>query len=354
MDLIDQLQALAARAEKTAESLTNEDATKMALIAPFIQALGYDIFNPMEVKPEFSADLPGVNKKDERVDYAVLENGEPKILVEAKSYGTDLRQAEMGQLSRYFHATNARIGILSNGRIFQFFSDLDDKNKMDSKPFAEIDLFDLQSAPLDQIKQLSKSMFDIDTLLQSAERLKYLRGVKEQIRDELTDPSEWLVKEMARRVHSAERITTQTLEKFKPIVADAIKLYINERINKRLEEAMKAPEVVTAPAPEEVSRPDADAIVTTSDEMEGLYIVRAICASEIDPNRLSEKDTKAYCNVLLDQNSWKAIVRLHFNGGQKKIEIFDDAEPKLVQVDTPSEIYRHADRVRAALRKKLA
>jgi hypothetical protein len=123
LDLIDQLQTLAARAKQAGPSLTNEEATKMALIAPFIQALGYDIFNPTEVKPEFSADLPGI-KQGERVDYAVLENGQPKILVEAKPYTTDLKSAEMGQLSRYFQATNARIGILTNGQTFLFYSDL--------------------------------------------------------------------------------------------------------------------------------------------------------------------------------------------------------------------------------------
>ncbi len=137
MDLIDQLQTLANRAEQASESLTNEEATKMALIAPFIQALGYDIFNPVEVKPEFSADLPGI-KQGERVDYAILEDGHPKILIEAKPYTSDLRTAEMGQLSRYFQATKARIGILTNGRLFQFFSDLDDRNLMDQKPFAAL------------------------------------------------------------------------------------------------------------------------------------------------------------------------------------------------------------------------
>ena len=93
MDLIDHLQVLSTRAEQVGDSLTNEEATKMALIAPFIQSLGYDIFNPTEVKPEFSADLPGI-KQGERVDYAVLENGQPKILIEAKPYRTDLRSAE--------------------------------------------------------------------------------------------------------------------------------------------------------------------------------------------------------------------------------------------------------------------
>ena len=188
MDLIDQLQTLANRAEQASESLTNEEATKMALIAPFIQALGYDIFNPVEVKPEFSADLPGI-KQGERVDYAILEDGHPKILIEAKPYTSDLRTAEMGQLSRYFQATKARIGILTNGRLFQFFSDLDDRNLMDQKPFAEIDLFDLRSAPIEQIKQMSKTMFDIDNLLSSAERLNICVVLKKKSRPNFPIPA---------------------------------------------------------------------------------------------------------------------------------------------------------------------
>lgn len=355
MDLIDHLQNLAARAEQTGDSLTNEEATKMALIAPFIQALGYDIFNPTEVKPEFSADLPGI-KQGERVDYAVLENGQPKILVEAKPYRTDLKSAEKGQLSRYFQATHARIGILSNGRQFLFFSDLDRQNLMDEKPFAEIDLADLKAAPLEQIKQLSKSMFDLDTLLSTAERLKYLRGVKEEIKAELADPSDWLVREMARRVHTAERVSGQLVEKFKPVVIDAIKAVINERITDRLSSAMEAEKESTAevePANSEVQVKSGESTEFTEEEREGLYVVRAICASEIDPGRLSEKDTKTYCNILLDGNSWKSILRMHFNGATKRLEIFDEAEPRFVQLETVSDIYKHSERIKIALKAKL-
>lgn len=355
MDLIDHLQTLAARAEQTGDSLTNEEATKMALIAPFIQALGYDIFNPTEVKPEFSADLPGI-KQGERVDYAVLENGQPKILVEAKPYRSDLRSAEKGQLSRYFQATHARIGILSNGRQFLFFSDLDRQNLMDEKPFAEIDLADLKAAPLEQIKQLSKSMFDLETLLSTAERLKYLRGVKEEIRAELADPSDWLVREMARRVHTAERVSGQLVEKFKPVVIDAIKAVINDRITDRLSSAMEAEKVagsMDVPADNAVEAETTDGIEFTEEEREGLYVVRAICASEIDPSRLNEKDTKSYCNILLDGNSWKSILRMHFNGATKRLEIFDEAEPKFVQLEKVTDIYQYSERIRTALRAKL-
>jgi hypothetical protein len=276
--------------------------------------------------------------------------------VEAKPYTTDLKTAEMGQLSRYFQATNARIGILTNGQSFLFFSDLDKPNLMDERPFAEIDLFDLRSAPLEQIKQMSKAMFDIDTLLSTAERLKYLRGVKEQLKAELTDPSEWLVKEMASRVHSAKRTSSQLLDKFKPIVIDAIKAYINDRINERLSSAMEVDKAQAESAPEasETESSGENMIVTTQDELEGLYIIRAICASDVDPSRLAEKDTKSYCNVLLDNNSWKSIVRMHFNGAQKRLEIFDEAEPRMVPLDSLSGIYQLADRIRAALKIKLS
>ena len=354
MDLIDHLQTLAARAEQIEDSLTNEEATKMALIAPFIQALGYDIFNPTEVKPEFSADLPGI-KQGERVDYAVLENGIPKILVEAKPYRTDLKSAEKGQLSRYFQATRARIGILSNGRQFLFFSDLDRQNLMDEKPFAEIDLSDLKSAPLEHIKQLSKSMFDLDTLLSTAERLKYLRGVKEEIRAEFNDPSEWMVREMARRVHTAERVTGQLLEKFKPIVLDAIKAVINDRINDRLSSAMSEETTGKTAGIEETVEvaTEGEAVTFTDEEREGLYIVRAICASEIDPSRLVEKDTQSYCNILLDGNNRKSILRMHFNGGTKRVEIFDEAEPKFVLLENVSGLYQQSERIKTSLKSKL-
>jgi len=356
MDLIDQLQTLAKRAKESADNLQNEEATKMALITPFIQALGYDIFNPAEVMPEYSADFPEI-KQGERVDYAILENGKPKILIEAKPYKTNLRETEKGQLSRYFHVTEARVGILTNGRIYQFYTDLDNANVMDPTPFAEIDLLDLSNAPVREIKKLTKSMYDLAGLLDSAERLKYLGGVKEEIKKELLDPSEWFVKEMAGRVHSGKRVTSSIQEQFKPIVQEAILAYINDRVNDRLKSAIevgKQSEESTA----EISTTDEVAsdngIETTAEETEGLYIVRAICASDIDPTRLVEKDTKTYFNILLDGNTWKSIARLYFNGSNKKVEIFDDAEPKFVELTAVSDLYSCGDRIRSALKKRLS
>ena len=253
-----------------------------------------------------------------------MQNSSPKILFEASPYRTDLKSAEKGQLSRYFQVTRARIGILSNGMQFLFFSDLDRQNLMDEKPFAKIDLSDLKSAPLEHIKQLSKSMFDLDTLLSTAERLKYLRGVKEKIRAESNDPSEWMLREIARRVHAAVRVAGQLLEKFMPVVFEAIKSFINDRINVRLSSAMtEETNVVTADLEDILeSAVLEDGAVFTDDERESLFIVRAICSSEIESSRLAEKDTQNYCNILLDGNSWESILRMLFSRDTKQVEIF--------------------------------
>ena len=243
MDWTEQLEALAKKQRPPTGRLPpNEEATKMALVASFLRALGYDIFNPAEVMPEFSADLPLI-KAGERVDYAILENDQPRILVEVKAYRTNLDDAERGQLQRYFHDTKARIGILTNGHVFQFFADLDEVNKMDEKPFAEVNLLNLRHAPLNQLKHVTKPKFNLDELLGIAEELKYIKGVKDEIRQELTEPSDWLVKEMAQRVHSARRISPQILDSFRPIVADAIQSYIADRINETLDKAIKTVEV---------------------------------------------------------------------------------------------------------------
>lgn len=199
-------------------------------------------------------------------------------------------------------------------------------------------------------------MFDLEALLSTAERLKFLRGVKEEIRSELADPSDWLVKEMAKRVHTAERVSGQLLEKFKPIVIDAIKAVINDRINDRLSSAMDAEREAAATDEEETPAPEATeaGIEFTEEEREGLYIVRAIGSVEVGAKRLTKKDAKNYCNILLDGHNWKSILRMHFNGATKRNEIFDDSEPKFVTLEQVSDIYQHRDRVLAALKAKMS
>ncbi|WP_219335693.1 type I restriction endonuclease [Candidatus Synechococcus spongiarum] len=358
VDWIEQLEALAKKLKTPDwQAPPNEEATKMALVAPFLQALGYDVFNHDEVMPEFFADLPLI-KSGERVDYAILENNQPKILVEVKAYKTNLDETERGQLQRYFHATRARLGLLTNGHIFQFFTDLDEANKMDEKPFAEIDLLNLRHAPLRQLKHVTKPRFNLNELLSIAEELKYIKGVKEEIRQELTDPSDWLIREMAQRVHSARRISPQLLDSFRPIVSKAIQSYIADRINETLDKAIKTIEVKDTGSQmknqDYVEEKDDNDIITTQEEIEALRIIRAICANCVDPDRITEKDMQSYCNIILDGHARKSFVRLHFNAvRKKKITILDQSQPKTVYVTTPADLYHNQDRIRQALMIKL-
>ena len=358
MDWIEQLEALAKKVKDPDwQAPPNEEATKMALVAPFLRALGYDVFNTAEVMPEFSADLPLI-KRGERVDYAILENDQPKILVEVKKYRTDLDDAERGQLQRYFHATKARIGLLTNGHVFQFFADLDEANKMDEKPFAEVNLLNLRQVPLSQLKHVTKPKFNLDELLGIAEELKYVKGVKDEIHQELTEPSDWLVKEMAQRVHSSKRITLQILDSFRPIVARAIQSCIADRINETLDKAIKTVEAKEhdheSDEQDTVEAENPNNITTTQEEIDALYIVRAICANLVDSDRIMEKDTKTYCNITLDGQARKSFLRLHFNSiRKKKIVIFDQGQPEVVPVSTPSDLYQHKERIREALKLKL-
>lgn len=134
MDFKDQIKQLSERILKLKDNIQTEEATKNAFIMPFIQALGYDVFNPLEILPEYTCDI-GI-KKGEKIDYAVLKDEQPIILIECKHCDQNLSLHD-GQLLRYFHVSKAKFGILTNGINYRFYTDLVDANKMDEKPFFE-------------------------------------------------------------------------------------------------------------------------------------------------------------------------------------------------------------------------
>ena len=198
MDFKDQIKQLSDRADKLKESLQTEEATKNALIMPFLQAMGYDVFNPLEVMPEFTCDIG--TKKGEKIDYAVFKDNQPVILVECKHWKQDLTLHD-NQLLRYFHVSNAKFGLLTNGIVYRFYTDLETPNKMDEKPFLEINLFDLKNNTIEELKKFHKTYFDIDNILSSASELKYTSELKFVINNEFINPSPEFVKLFAKQVY---------------------------------------------------------------------------------------------------------------------------------------------------------
>lgn len=219
MELANRLRKLAARIPQQLQHISTEEATKNALVLPFLGALGYDVFNPTEVTPELTADV-GV-KKGEKVDYAVLLEGEPIMLFEVKACSCSLDQAHMSQLYRYFSVTAARLGVLTNGIQYRFFTDLDAANKMDDRPFLEVDLLSLDEHQLAQLRKFAKSQFQLESILGSATDLKYTGEMKKILGREVEKPSEELVRFFTAQVYSG-RLTQAVREQFTEITRKAL------------------------------------------------------------------------------------------------------------------------------------
>jgi hypothetical protein len=354
MDFKDQIKQLSDRVSRLKDSILTEEATKNALIMPFLNALGYDVFNPFEVVPEFVSDIG--TKKGEKVDYAIMRevNGglpEPCLLIECKHWKQALTLHD-NQLLRYFHVTKARFGILTNGIVYRFYTDLEEPNKMDSKPFLEVDMLDLRDNQIEELKKFSKPYFDVDLILNTASELKYTGVLRALLLEEFANPSETLVKHLVKgKLQQDKPFTAKSLEYFTPLVKKAIQLTISEQITDRLKTALVAEElslpVVTptsdsaAVQAEEKSGP---VVVTTAEELEGFYIVRAILRSQVAAERIVHRDAQSYFAILLDDNNRKPICRLNFNGQKKYITLFDEAKKEIRQeMASLDDIFTHSE-----------
>jgi hypothetical protein len=234
MDFIDQVRQLGTRVAKLKDSIQTEEATKMSLVIPFFQSLGYDVFNPDEFMPEFVADV-GI-KKGEKVDYAILKDGLPAILVECKWCGSPLEKHD-SQLFGYFGTTAAKFAVLTNGIIYRFFTDLEETNKMDLTPFLEIDLLNLKENLVPEVKKFHKDKFDPESLVSTASELKYSIAVKDYFGTQLAEPSREFVSFFVRNVYDGKQ-TQAVLERFTAIVHVALNDFISERMNEKITAAL--------------------------------------------------------------------------------------------------------------------
>ncbi|MEU6128559.1 type I restriction endonuclease [Saccharopolyspora sp. NPDC047091] len=361
MSINDRVYELANKVLQQKAAIETEEATKNAFVMPFIgTVLGYDVFNPSEVIPEFTADV-GV-KKGEKIDYALVHGGEVQVLVEAKKIGQPLRIEHSSQLFRYFAVTNARVAVLTNGQVYEFYTDLDAPNKMDEKPFLVLDLGAVDPTVLPELAKLTKESFDLDSVLNAAGELKYVGQIKRVLAAEFREPSAEWVKFFASRVYE-KNVTSKVREQFATLVSKASAQFLAEQVNSRLKTALgedaspALPESVesgvsraaTGDVVEGTADPAkaAKLVVTTDEEIEGFQIVRAIVCSDVDVDRVAARDTQTYFGILFDDNNRKPIARLWFNRAQKYLGVFDeDKNENRVPIDSPQDIYQHADVLR--------
>lgn len=347
MELKIKLEQLHQRVDNVKESILTEEATKNAFIMPFIQILGYDVFNPTEVVPEYIADIG--TKKGEKVDYAIMQDGEPIIIIECKHWKENA-DAHNSQLHRYFHTTKARFGILTNGIVYNFYTDLEQTNIMDEKPFLTINLDDLKDSAIKVLEKFVKTSFELDDILSSAESLKYVKAIKSEFASEMENPSDDFVALLVKKFFN-QKLTEQRKLTFREYTKKALISYINEVISARLKSALNINEN-TEKRDKETIEPidevqDTSKIITTEEELEAFYIVKAILIEKIPSERIAHRDTLSYFGVLLDDNNRKPICRLHFNSANKYLELFHNGKDKgeRVGINSLDEIYKYKEQL---------
>lgn len=341
-DLEAPISALAERIREHSETIQTEEAVKTSVVLPFLRALGYDVFNPGEVVPEFTADTYG--RRGEKVDYAIQRDEEIVLLVECKGLSTQLSDKHLGQLFRYFSVTKTRFALLTNGREYRFFSDLEEPNKMDQKPFFVFDLLDYSPAALSELAKFTKQDFDVEAILTDAERLKYVSSVKRLLNSWIDQPPEGLVRLVAADVHEG-RLSASVRAMLTGVVHSAFKEIIRDRMRTRLSPVLDDNE------PQRELEEAEDDVETTHEEIEGFLMVKAMLRGVIDVNRVFIRDARSYCAVLLDDNNRKPLARLHFNRSKKYIGFFDGEKEDRVLIESLDDFLEAKDRIIATVEK---
>lgn len=342
MDFKDSIKQFTERVEKLKANICTEEATKNAFIMPFINTLGYDVFNPLEVVPEMVCDIG--TKKGEKIDYAIMKDGTPILLIECKHWAQDLNLHD-NQLLRYFNVSKAKFGLLTNGIIYRFYTDLIEPNIMDEKPFLEIDITDIKESQIEELKKFHKSYFDVENILSSASELKYTGELKNIIAKEFAAPSPEFVKYFAKQVYDG-MITAKLLDQFTALTKKSIGGYINDLIAERLKSALKSEEAQADSSAEDTSEADMTEakINTTNEELEAFMIIKSICREKIDVSRLFYRDAQNYFSILLDDNNRKYICRMYFNTSNKYVATIDENKKEVKHlIENLNDLYKYSN-----------
>jgi len=341
MDFKDQIKLLGERFSRLKDQVQTEEATKNAFIMPFIRELGYDVFNPFEVTPELVADI-GM-KQGEKIDYAIMKDGEPVILIECKHHAAPLNVSNASQLFRYFHTTKAKFSILTNGLEYRFYTDLVEKNKMDQKPFFAFNITEIKDNQIEELKKFHKAYYDFENIVNTASDLKYTHELKKLIDAEFNEPGPDFVKHFARQVYPGV-ITAKVLEQFTNLVKKSLQHYISDIITDRLKSALTKEDAAAKENDVVMPKVETPAIVTTPEELEAFMIVKTILRQQVKADRIVYRDAQSYFAILLDDNNRKTLCRLYLGGAKKYVVVLDEQRKEVRhEIDSLDDIFKLSD-----------
>ncbi|QSQ26844.1 type I restriction enzyme HsdR N-terminal domain-containing protein [Pyxidicoccus parkwayensis] len=338
MGLCEDLRQLSEQVRKRQSFIKGEEATKQALILPFLQVLGYDIYDPTETQPEYVADF--AKKRGgvmEKVDYALHLKGQPALFIECKAVDAAPEDHD-GQLARYFNATpSVRIAVVTNGVRYRFFTDLQSPNVMDAAPFMEFNILSFSDREVDLLRPFTKDSFDAASIQGHAEEIIFVGKVTALINELLRNPSESFVRFLLAEVELVSgRVTKNVVERFVPIVKKAIQTTLLDMMTKSIQQEIAQPNAQMvgsasvaqpSPSPAEALQKAADTsessstgalIETTEVELEIFRIVQRMCAESAMKQAISYKDSASYFGINLGKvSSW--FLRAFTNGKKKSL-----------------------------------
>lgn len=229
----EQLHQLSKRIESNKGYVKNEEATKHAFILPFLQILGFDPLNPKEVVPEYAC---GFTSKTDNVDYAIIIDGKPQIIIECKHHSENISN-HLNQLHKYFVSSDAKIGIITNGIEYWFFTDSVETNKMDESPFLKLDITDVSDKEMEWLSLISKENFSLESIKSKLSDSNDEVAIKNAIKDELSNPSRDFVNLIAKRC-GFSNVRSGDIKKLFPIIKEYLKeivpIYRDNQINENL------------------------------------------------------------------------------------------------------------------------
>ncbi|MBB6402187.1 hypothetical protein HNP92_001509 [Methanococcus maripaludis] len=300
MGFKEDLQKLSVQVGERKDYINNEETTKQSLIIPFVQTLGFEVFNPLEVRPEYIADFG--KKKGEKVDYALFKDKKPVMFIEAKSVTENLKNHD-AQLSRYFNAVpEVKLAILTNGVDYKFFTDLNSENMMDDSPFLTLNIMDLKDSDYETLQKFRKDEFTKEDLLNHAEELVYMSALRGTLRNLFKNPNDDFVRFLIKDV-SEIRVTSAVIERFRPLVKKAISNTVLDIVSTSLskDEHLEEPEVIEPEILTEIQETENSQkreVITTQEELSAYdRVVQILGKYGKDISDVNYKDTTIYFGI---------------------------------------------------------
>ncbi len=308
-DLKDAMAVYVKRVNDLAEHVKgNEQATKQSLIGPLFTTLGYDITDPRECLPEHRENF-GSGRSVKPIDWVFQQNGQPALIVEAKEAGKRLSGYDE-QLGDYFAKMQPRIklGVLTNGLHWKFFTDYVHPNVMDKEPFVKWDVLSDDPVPIDFLTLLQKSQFNPQLIRTFAQR-KFEQNLLLAELTRLLEPSNEFVKLAISNIETRQ-LRDSVIESWKPVLANAIEEWTKQRM---LSMVLSGATQLDSAEPSQAKK-----ITTTKEELDGFEAIKAMLGSD---RPVAFTDTVSYFKVHFPSKPSRVVCRLYFESKKPRIWI---------------------------------